>query len=79
MTNPLPPYSKAVGASLGAAIATIIIFTLREVGVDLPPAVAGAVNVLVTTLVVYFAPANQELYQDDEIDLPWRDMDDPAA
>lgn len=62
-------YSKAIGAGLGtgigAAIATLVIYLMRQFGVEVPGDVEAAIAVLCTSIVtilgVYFSPANDPL------------------
>ncbi len=51
------PAQKVVAATLGAAVATIVIWILNSYVLKspLPEAVAGAVTVIVTTLVTFLA------------------------
>lgn len=61
-TNVLKPtptigINKAWAAGLGSAAAIFIIWAIKAFGkVEVPPEVAGAIQVLVTTGAVYFTP-----------------------
>ena len=72
MINPLSNYSKAVGASIGGALAIFIIFLSETYWMDLPTAVEGAVTMLITSLVVYAFPANVEPFKIQPVDDPER-------
>lgn len=72
MINPLSNYNKAVAGGVGAALATIIVFLAETYWMVLPEAVQGAVAVLVTAAVVYFAPANVEPFKILPVDDPER-------
>lgn len=66
MINPLSNYNKAIAGGVGAALATILVFLAETYWMALPEPVQAAVTVLVTSTVVYFAPANQKPIVDEE-------------
>lgn len=49
---------KVVGATLGAAVATIIIWLIGLTGIEFSDAVAAAIVTVVTFLVGYFVPSS---------------------
>lgn len=50
------PSRKIVAATLGGAIATIIVFVIAQFGIELNDAVSAAIVVIVTALLGYLVP-----------------------
>lgn len=58
-TAPATGSGKAIGAVIGGALYTIIIYAIQAAAhVTLPAEVSGAIQTLVVTACVYFTPHN---------------------
>jgi len=53
--------SKAIGAGVGVAIASLVVWGLSLIPgvVEIPSAVEAAIAVIITTLITWLAPANE--------------------
>lgn len=53
--------SKAIGAGVGAAIASLVVWGLSLIPgvVEIPAGVEAAIAVIITTLITWVAPANE--------------------
>lgn len=53
--------SKAIGAGVGVAIASLVVWGLSLIPgvVDIPAGVEAAIAVIITTLITWVAPANE--------------------
>ena len=65
MKKLLAQNSKAIGAGTGAAIATLIVWGLRQIPgfQDLPIEAEAAIGVMVTAIITWWFPANEPVDQ----------------
>ena len=51
--------SKAFGAGIGASIASVVVFVIRQTGLELPAEVEATFVALISAVVTWFFPANE--------------------
>ena len=52
--------AKAGGAVVGGALATLLVVGLGQVGFSIDAELSAAIQTVITAIIVYFAPRNQE-------------------